>query len=99
MRVRVTPQTRGSEHSIFILLTEVTLTDGVDSRKILYGSPRNFKRCMAQAGDLEERNIPYPRMQMLSVEEIFDGRRFNTPSVAGRGEPQPTLPGSLSYDG
>ena len=58
---------------------------------------RNFRQFMAGAGDLEVAGIEYPRMQILSVQEIFDGKRFHTPSVAGRGGPQPTLPGSLSY--
>ena len=54
---------------------------------------RNFNRFMAEAGDLEVLGIPYPRMQMLTVAEIVEGNRFNTPSVAGlRHEPQTQLP-------
>ncbi len=54
---------------------------------------RNFNRFMAEAGDLEVLGIPYPRMQMLTVAEIVEGKRFNTPSVAGlRREPQMQLP-------
>ena len=53
----------------------------------------NFNRFMAEAGDLEVLGIPYPRMQMLTVAEIVEGKRFNTPSVAGlRREPQMQLP-------
>lgn len=53
---------------------------------------RNFHRETAQAGDLELSGISYPRMQMLTVEQILEGRRFLTPGVVGRSEPQPVLP-------
>ena len=56
---------------------------------------RNFIRFMAEKGDLEVTGAQYPRMQMLTVQEILDGKRFNTPGVAGRGLAQPTLPGTL----
>ena len=54
---------------------------------------RNFRRFMADAGDLEIRGMPYPRMQILTVEEILDGKRFYTPTVAGRQGLQPSLLG------
>ena len=54
---------------------------------------RNFDKLMSDAGTLDILGIEYPRMQMLSVEDIFDGRRFRTPTVAGRHAPQPVLPG------
>ncbi|MBC6441736.1 MAG: modification methylase EcaI [Rhodobacteraceae bacterium] len=54
---------------------------------------RNFRREMAQAGDLDVGGILYPRMQMLTVQDILVGRRFQTPSIArARGEGQPNLP-------
>ncbi|MCY4305012.1 MAG: DNA methyltransferase [Aestuariivita sp.] len=54
---------------------------------------RNFNIEMAQAGDLEVAGVKYARMQMLTVQEIIDGKRFFTPSVArGRGQAQPVLP-------
>jgi len=53
---------------------------------------RNFRRDMAQAGDLDVSGIAYPRMQMLTIEEILNGRRFFTPGVVGRSEAQPALP-------
>ncbi len=43
---------------------------------------RNFASEMAQAGDLEAYGLHFPRMQMLTVEEIFDGRRFKIPGQA-----------------
>ena len=55
---------------------------------------RNFAR---EVMDLEPVNIlgiEYPRMQMLTVGEILEGKRFQTPTVAGRHqEPQPRFPG------
>lgn len=42
----------------------------------------NFHSEMAQAGDLKIGGVHYPRMQMLTVEEILQGKRFKTPSVA-----------------
>ncbi|MCY4306558.1 MAG: DNA methyltransferase [Aestuariivita sp.] len=54
---------------------------------------RNFAKEMAMAGDLNVMGVAYPRMQMLTAREIFDGKRFLTPSVAkARGLAQPSLP-------
>ena len=47
---------------------------------------------MAEAGDLDVMGVKYSRMQKLSVPEILDGKRFKTPSVAGRGRGQGALP-------
>ena len=55
---------------------------------------RNFKRYMAEAGDIEILGIPYPRMQLLSVGEILEGKRFMTPTVAGRHSLEAVLPGT-----
>ena len=57
---------------------------------------RNFHSDMAKAGDLEVDGVKYSRMQMLTVDEILEGKRFHTPGVVGRGLSQPTLPGTLS---
>jgi hypothetical protein len=54
---------------------------------------RNFARFAASAGTLDVLGIDYPRLQVLTVGEILDGRRFRTPSVVGRHEPQARLPG------
>ena len=49
---------------------------------------------LAQAGDLVVHGIPYPRMQLLTVPELLDGQRLQTPTVAaGRHEVQPRMPG------
>ena len=52
----------------------------------------NFAREMARAGDLDVMGTLYPRMQMLTVEDIFAGKRFMTPSVAARGTGQAAFP-------
>ena len=54
---------------------------------------RNFTRFMGEAGDLEIRGMPYSRMQLLTVEEILAGKRFYTPTVAGKQGLQPSLLG------
>ena len=54
----------------------------------------NFKREMAQAGTLNEIGVEYPRLQILTVDQILDGEQFETPSPVGRGERQPALPGT-----
>ena len=45
---------------------------------------KNFKQKMALAGDLEIAGRLYPRMQMLTVDEILRGAKFDMPSPAGR---------------
>ncbi len=54
---------------------------------------RNFARFIARAGTLDVLGYEYPRLQVLTVAEILDGRSFATPSVVGRHEAQPVLPG------
>ena len=53
---------------------------------------RNFRRFMADAGDLDALGAQYPKIQILTVAEILDRKRFLTPSVAGRGVTEPALP-------
>ena len=53
---------------------------------------RNYKRFMAEAGDLDVMGVKYARMQMLTVDQILSGERFLTPSVAGRRHAQGVLP-------
>ena len=52
---------------------------------------------MAQAGDDEVNGTPYPRMQLLTIPDILEGWRFNTPGVVGRKERVPMLPGATAY--
>ena len=39
---------------------------------------------MAEAGDVDIMGTPYPKLQMLSIDEILEGQRFITPGVVGR---------------
>ena len=54
---------------------------------------RNSHRFMAEAGALDILGMQYPRMQMLTVPEILEGKRFDTPGVAGRGLAQQKILG------
>ena len=45
---------------------------------------RNFHKFMADAGDMDVLGMKYARMQMLTVAEILDGKRFHTPGAVGR---------------
>jgi len=51
----------------------------------------SFAQEMAAAGDLDVLGTLYPRMQLLTVEEILDGARFRTPGAVGRGTDQQAL--------
>ena len=53
---------------------------------------RNFQRLIAEVGDIEVLGNRYPRLQVLSVEEILQGGRFRTPSPAARGSAQTNMP-------
>ena len=44
----------------------------------------NFKREMARAGRLTIRGRDFPKMQLMTVEELIEGKRFDTPPVLGR---------------
>ena len=54
---------------------------------------RNFAKFMGEAGSIEILGIEYPRMQILTVGEILAGKRFQTPTVQGRHELEPRMPG------
>ena len=53
---------------------------------------RNFDRLMAEAGDFEVMGRPYAKMQILSVPEILEGKRFDSPGAVGRSTGQENLP-------
>ena len=71
--------------------------DGAEMAGIIVMHPlgqtkeRNIRRFMADAGDMDVMGVKYPRMQALTVADILEGKRFHTPSVAGRGLAQPAL--------
>ena len=45
---------------------------------------RNFLDFCRTKRDVEIGGVSYPRLQILSVKEIFESKRFNTPLVRGR---------------
>ena len=45
---------------------------------------KSFEKEMATAGDLDVNGVLHSRMQLLTVEEILDGKRFHTPGAVGR---------------
>ena len=53
---------------------------------------------MADAGGPEILGIEYPKMQILTVEEILEGQRFKTPTVQGLHELEPRLSGIPAID-
>ena len=54
---------------------------------------RNFERFAAEAGSVDILGNEYAKMQIITVEDLLEGNRFKTPTVAGRHEPQPRIPG------
>ena len=54
---------------------------------------RNFTRFMAEAGTIELWGNEYPRMQLLTVEDIMAGKRFATPTIQGKHTLEPRFPG------
>ena len=61
------------------------------------GKTDDFAAKMAAAGDLRVNDVPYPRIQMLTVPEILKGKRFHTPSAAReKSVSQPIVPGSIA---
>ena len=54
---------------------------------------RNFNRFMADAGTIELWGNEYPRMQLLTIAEILEEKRFATPTVVGRHTQSPRMPG------
>ncbi|MDD9993144.1 MAG: DNA methyltransferase [Rhodospirillales bacterium] len=45
---------------------------------------RNFRKFIADAGDLDVLGMKYARMQILTVDDILEGKRFHTPGAVGR---------------
>ena len=45
---------------------------------------RNFKREMARAKHVTIRGRDFPKMQLLTIEEMLNGQRFDTPPALGR---------------
>ena len=58
---------------------------GFITRKTLAPRQRtNFLKFCREKGDIEIDGVSYPKLQILSVQEILDGKRFKTPLVRGK---------------
>ncbi len=68
------------------LLAGLVIMEKLGDRK-----EQNFRRFMAEAGDMDVLCLKYPRMQMRSVPEILDGKGFDTPGAVARGTQQGIL--------
>ena len=77
---------RGVLENETALLAGLIIMDPLGDRKM-----QNFRRFMGDAGDLDVLDRQYPRMQVLTVQEILDGKRFDTPSVSARSSGQQPL--------
>ena len=70
-------------------LRGVLETDSAEMAGLIIMNPlgptqqRNFNRFAAQAGYFEELGTKYDCMQILTVPDILEGKKFHTPSVAG----------------
>ncbi len=93
-------EVKGGKHVGINVLRELR---GVleDDRALMAGlivlnepSPRaltNWTRFLASVEPLEVHGHSYPRIQTLTVQDILDGKRFDTPSVVGLGSSQRNL--------
>ena len=54
---------------------------------------RNFDQFTAKAGFLNVSGRDYPRLQVLNIAEILEGKRFDTPVVFGHRDAEPLMPG------
>ncbi|MXW36416.1 MAG: site-specific DNA-methyltransferase, partial [Chloroflexi bacterium] len=70
------------------LMAGLIIMDELGDRK-----DRNFRKEMASAGHVELWGNEYPAMQILTVSDLLDGKRFQTPTVMGKHTPEPRMPG------
>ena len=63
------------------LMAGLIVMEPLNSRKL-----QNFQKLAGEAGDLEIKGSArvYPRMQILTVPELLDGKRFDTPTPMGK---------------
>lgn len=66
-------------------ITEDTPLGGFITRKTLGTRQKNnFLKICRNQGEIKINGVPFPRLQMLSVEEILAGQRFKTPLAKGK---------------
>lgn len=88
VNVEVIRSLRGALERDQALMAGLVVMDDIGPRKLA-----NFHKEMGEAGDLDVNGVLYSRMQILTVSDILEGKRFNTPSVArGKIVAQPSLP-------
>ena len=84
--INVVRELRGVLDNDQALMAGLIILEPLGERK-----ERNFRNFMADAGDMDALGMKYARMQMLTVAETLDGKRFHTPGAVGRVE-QAALP-------
>ena len=77
--INVIRELRGVLDNDEALLAGLIILEPLGERK-----ERNFRAFMADAGDLSVLGVQYSRLQMLTVDEILEGKRFHTPGAVGR---------------
>ncbi len=84
--INVVRELRGVLDNDHALMAGLIVMEPLGERK-----ERNFRKFMADAGDMDVLGMKYARMQMLTVRDILDGKRFHTPGAVGRVD-QSSLP-------
>ena len=77
--IKVLRELRGVLDDDTALMAGLVILEPLGQRK-----EANFRQFMATAGDLDVLGMSYARMQMLTVDDILDGKRFHTPGAVGR---------------
>ena len=77
--INVVRELRGVLDNDQALMAGLIILEPLGERK-----ERNFRKFMADAGDLDVIGMKYARMQMLTADEILEGKRFHTPGAVGR---------------
>jgi len=77
--INVVRELRGVLDNDDALLAGLVILEPLGERK-----ERNFRKFMADAGDLDVLGMKYARMQMFTAEDILAGKRFHTPGAVGR---------------
>ena len=84
-------------HSLVSVLTtqdDVQMAGLITMHPITGKQLANFKEIIARMGTITVNGIAYDRLQLLSVEEILQGKRFDIPGrIQGETESQPVIPG------
>ena len=77
--INVVRELRGVLDNDEALLAGLVILEPLGERK-----ERNFRKFMADAGDMDVLGMKYARMQILTADELLEGKRFHTPGAVGR---------------